>query len=398
MSRNDRTTALAGALVLAIGMGFGRFAFTGLYPLMVAEQQISVEAGSYAASANYAGYLIGALLLSLWPTRSSRAMCALAVLTTAALLGLLGLPLSPLHIILVRGLAGVSSAVAMVAAAQWLLHDRGLSHEVATLFAGVGIGILLSAEIIAAGHAAALPSRSLWLLLGGVSLVLGSVALWLQSRAERDERPPTSDATAIGGLLGPYRLTIVYGLAGFGYIITATYLPLLVRNALSSVDPAHIWALFGLGAMPSCFLWHALHRRWGSNVSLAANLGVQAVGVVLPVLHHPVAYVASALIVGGTFVGTVTIALPAARKVAALVRFDMIAVMTLAYGAGQIAGPFVANALYLSSGSFDASLLVAGLVLLTAAALSLPKMEPRRVDLTETTAREAAMRATSSPA
>lgn len=398
MSRNDRTTALAGALVLAIGMGFGRFAFTGLYPLMVAEQQISVEAGSYAASANYAGYLIGALLLSLWPTRSSRAMCALAVVTTAALLALLGLPLSPLHIILVRGLAGVSSAIAMVAAAQWLLHDRGLPHKAATLFAGVGIGILLSAEIIAAGHAAALPSRSVWLLLGGVSLILGSVALWLQARAERDERPPISEATAISGLLGPYRLTIVYGLAGFGYIITATYLPLLVRNALGSVDPAHIWALFGLGAVPSCFLWHALHRRWGSNISLAANLGVQAVGVVLPVLHHPVAYVASALIVGGTFVGTVTIALPAARKVAALVRFNMIAVMTLAYGAGQIAGPFVANALYLSSGSFDASLLLAGLVLLTAAALSLPKMEPRQVDSPGTAAREAAMRATSSPA
>ena len=31
--------AVAGALVLAIGMGFGRFSFTGMYPLMVREFQ-----------------------------------------------------------------------------------------------------------------------------------------------------------------------------------------------------------------------------------------------------------------------------------------------------------------------------------------------------------------------
>jgi len=52
LSRNEASAildALAGALVLAIGMGFGRFAFTGMYPLMVHEGQLTIASGSLAA-------------------------------------------------------------------------------------------------------------------------------------------------------------------------------------------------------------------------------------------------------------------------------------------------------------------------------------------------------------
>src|SRR4051812_49118264 len=53
--------ACAGALVMAVGMGFSRFAYTGVYPVMVSEGLLTVQNGTLAASANYAGYLIGAL-------------------------------------------------------------------------------------------------------------------------------------------------------------------------------------------------------------------------------------------------------------------------------------------------------------------------------------------------
>jgi hypothetical protein len=54
--------------------------------------------------------------------------------------------------------------------------------------------------------------------------------------------------------------------------------------------------------------------------------------------------------------------------VAGTVRFNMLAIMTAAYGVGQIIGPLVANALYARSQSFDASLLLAALALVVAAA------------------------------
>jgi len=159
----------------------------------------------------------------------------------------------------------------------------------------------------------------------------------------------------------------MYGLAGFGYILTATYLPLLVRTAVSTFDPVHVWAVFGLGAVPSCFIWHRLHENWGARRSLAVNLSLQAVGVVLPVWHVSAAYIASGLLVGATFMGTVTIAMPLARHIAARWPINPMAAMTLSYGIGQICGPVLAAGLYARTHSFDGALVAAMMALIAAA-------------------------------
>jgi MFS family permease len=171
--------------------------------------------------------------------------------------------------------------------------------------------------------------------------------------------------------MGAWCLILIYGLAGFGYIVTATYLPLLVKNVLGPVNPIHVWAIFGLGAAPSCYLWHKLHRVLGTHKALRLNLLTQALGVVLPVLSpNAFGYMGSALIVGGTFVGTVTIAMPAARRVAHTLKVNMLAAMTAAYGVGQIVGPLVASYLYAASGAFTSSLIAAALALGVGAVLT----------------------------
>ncbi|WP_455874239.1 YbfB/YjiJ family MFS transporter [Rhizobium yanglingense] len=370
MRQSETGATIAAAILLVVGMGFGRFAFTGLYPLMVADQQISVEGGSYATSANYAGYLVGALLAALLSGIPNRKLCTFAVVTAVASLALLALPMPAWLIVTVRGFSGVSSAVAMVAASNWLIHERRHRHGTPALFAGVGVGILVSAEMIAIGHVAS--SHAIWMVLALGALTLTVVSIIMQASADRLKLAPMASHSGSDEQapppFGATRLILIYGLAGLGYIITATYLPLLVRSAIA-VDPVHIWAVFGLGAVPSCFVWHALHERLGTSRSLIGNLTLQAVGVVLPVWHTPSAYILSALLVGATFMGTVTIAMPAARRVAARVRFNMLAIMTAAYGIGQIIGPLMANALYARTGSFDLPLELAASALALAACL-----------------------------
>ncbi len=368
--------SLAAALVLAVGMGFGRFAFTGMYPLMVRDGLLSVSAGSLAASANYAGYLAGALAMTRSPERAAPFLCRVALLGTAACLLALALPAAPGFFIAVRFLAGVFSAIALIAASVWLFHLPGQAHSAPLLFSGVGAGILLSAELIAAGNAAGWHSPVLWSALCAGSAVLALPA-WPHFGASRAPQPPPSPnapghagypAARTGGP-GPWPLVASYGLAGFGYIVTATYLPLFVRDALGHIDPVHIWAAFGLGAAPSCFFWHALHNRLGTRRALALNLLVQAVGVILPALSQAApSYLASALLVGGTFVGTVTIAMPAAKRMAHAVRFNLLAAMTAAYGVGQIAGPLVSNALMAHAQSFAGPLAAATVALLASTA------------------------------
>ena len=54
--------ALAGLVSLAVAMGIGRFAFTPLLPMMLAERTVTLAGASLLASANYFGYLVGALV------------------------------------------------------------------------------------------------------------------------------------------------------------------------------------------------------------------------------------------------------------------------------------------------------------------------------------------------
>lgn len=357
--------SVAACIVLVIGMGYGRFAFTGVLPLMLHENILSLTEGNLAASANYAGYLAGALMLAKAKPGDARVLCMGSVVSTLVCLALLVWLQSPTGIILVRGVAGICSAVSLISASLWLLQHMKHANGAPLMYAGVGLGIFVSAEFIALGKSLNLSSQAIWIICTVSAGVLYTIVFRLLSSPPEtliDYRPP-SRPLAQGGpqtAAAAMRLIAVYGLAGFGYIITATYLPLFLSGSLSGIDPVHVWAVFGLAAVPSCFFWHRMVLRYGHRRSFTINLFVQAAGVILPAFSHDLMFcLASALMVGFTFMGTVTIALPEARRLADVVRFNMIAAMTAAYGIGQIAGPLVAGMLYTWSHSFNPSLMAA---------------------------------------
>src|SRR5450631_1478912 len=91
-------------------MGFGRFSFTGMYPLMVHEGQLTVSGGSLAASVNYLGYLIGALALSRAHQRHSAWLCQVALIGSVLCLVALSFSPSLVPVLTVRLLAGIFSA------------------------------------------------------------------------------------------------------------------------------------------------------------------------------------------------------------------------------------------------------------------------------------------------
>lgn len=368
--------AIAAAAILAIGMGFGRFAFTAIYPHMLSEGVLTLRDGSLAASANYAGYLLGAILAMRARAYSAHRLCLWSVAGTALCLGVLALPMPVWLIVTVRGVAGVFSALAMVAASLWLLEQRRHGRGAPLLYAGVGAGIAVSAELLVLASHLGWHSAGMWLLLAGVTVLLGLAAAPAIAASGQPtlDAPPHAAASTLAPV-APWPLVLIYGLAGLGYIVTATYLPVMVGVALPGLNSAHVWAMFGLGAAPSCFLWHRLHERLGTRQALRLNLLLQALGVALPVLApSAAAYLLSAILVGGTFVGTVTIAMPAAQRAAGKVgKFgtNMMAIMTVVYGIGQIIGPVLAASLYAQSHSFNSALLAAAGALLLAIAVSL---------------------------
>lgn len=356
-----------------IGMGYGRFAFTGVLPLMLNEGLLTLHEGNLAASANYAGYLVGALLLARVQLSRHPTEYYLRRVDHRQRRCWLGeLAVDHYYAARRRRRAERDNANCRFAVAA---GTYGASSRGAVAVCRGGAGDIYLRGGIALGHALSLTSQQIWLLCALCAGLLLALAIrWLltpPAALVRASHVETSlPASGSDTRRAAWRLLMVYGTAGFGYIITATYLPLFLSGSLQSVDPVHLWALFGLAAAPSCLIWHKLVLKWGYRQALTRNLLVRALGVILPACSASLLFcVLSALLVGFTFMGTVTIALPKAKSLSHQVSFNMIAAMTALYGVGQIAGPLIAGALYQIAASFNPALYAAALALLIAAGL-----------------------------
>jgi MFS family permease len=258
---HEETTAISiaigGLLAIAAAIGIGRFVYTPIVPPMIEALGLSKAQAGLIASANFLGYLVGALLAAMPTLPGSRRLwllCALAVssLTTAAM----GLSGTMPSFLVLRFVGGAASAFVLIIASTVVLErlaQAGRSGLSALHFAGVGSGIAVSAALVAAMLLLGNDWRSLWVASGAVSLgALLAVAILLPGRAATTPPLVCSGDAAVGA--GLRRLIIAYGLFGFGYIITATFLVTIVRvtPVIRALEPV-IWIVFGLAQPPrSC--------------------------------------------------------------------------------------------------------------------------------------------------
>jgi len=373
---------VAGACALMAAMGVGRFAFTPLMPLMQREGLLSADAGALLAASNYGGYLLGALTAARVPL-APRSLVLMALALTAALTAAAGLPglgavaaPGPAALgtwLLLRGLAGIASAWVLVGVSGFAvatLARRGRPGAAGAVYGGVGLGITLAGTWVWAFHAHG--SSALWLELGLLALLLsiGVVALWPASAA-----PPPVPRRAGRGLQGPpgsLPVVLCYGALGIGYILPATYLPAQARALVD--DPQHfglIWPAFGLAAAASTWLAGRALMRWRRAPLWASSHAAMAAGCLLPLLSGAGAALAlSALLVGGTFMVATMLGLQTARDLQPDDPMPLLARMSAAFSAGQIAGPLLAlglDRLWPARG-LEAALAVAALLLMASAA------------------------------
>ena len=359
-------------------MGIGRFVYTPILPFMVESLGLSQAQAGIVASANFLGYLLGALAAAKASLPGGRrrwflAALATSAVTTAAMAGEAALPL----FLLLRFLGGVASAFVLVFSSALVL-DRlaaagrpGLS---ALHFAGVGSGIAVSAVLVAWLASLGSDWRGLWLASGALSLLALLAVLWL---VPPEPEAAVAKAPAAGGDGRNRRrlaaLIVAYGLFGFGYVITATFISTLVRLTpeIAWLEP-YIWLAVGLAAVPSVAFWTWVAGRLGKARGFALACLTEGIGVALSVLGSgAVSVLLAAALLGGTFMGITALGLVYARALTSGDPRRSIALMTAAFGLGQMIGPGFAGYAYGFGQSFLLPSLVAAFALLVAFALTM---------------------------
>jgi MFS family permease len=353
--------AIVGMFSLAVAMGIGRFAFTPLLPMMLHDGLIDLQQASNLATANYIGYWLGAIACTLQPFAWTRWRSLPAILVTDALkFGLLLTVLltllmcldTPLLWLAIRLLTGVSSALVFVYTSSWCLtrlSELGAPSLGGIIYVGPGIGIVITGLLATGMLNFSWPSRAGWFIF----FLLGAIvtfSIWTQVKGEatltgtkvaNDQQSPQK---------GIRILSIAYGLAGFGYIISATYLPVIARQALTdSIWVDLFWPIFGMAVIIGALITTRLPSSWDRRILLIACYITQGLGIQIGMWYPSVlGFAIGSLLVGMPLTAITLFAMQETRRLQPINPSPSMGLMTMIYGIGQIAGPITVAQIFRS--------------------------------------------------
>lgn len=364
-------TILILALAPAVGIGICRFAYSLLLPDMRASLGWSYATAGFMNTANAIGYLAGALIASTvirkaglfrpvwyatWACVASLAICALTGDVVA--------------LSLARFLSGVMGAIAFIAAASLATtiaqaHPARLGVLMGLLYTGPGIGIFVSG-LVTPFLLEGFGPGSWWIAWGalaGLASVM-TLALW-SARAEPARVAGT--VTEVAMPLGPIRIYLLgYALFGAGYIAYMTFMIAFVRDAGgNALAQSAFWTLIALGAFASPYVWSRLIGRSTGGGGTAIIAAATSIGALIPFFSSgQIPLVVSAALFGVAFFSVTS-------STTAFVRVNYppqlwpkaIAVMTIAFGIGQIIGPTVTGIITDAMGSLRYALAISAAAL-----------------------------------
>ncbi|WP_108659570.1 YbfB/YjiJ family MFS transporter [Acuticoccus kandeliae] len=338
----------ASSIAMAVAMGIGRFAFTPIMPMMIGEGALDLDFAGTLAAINYGGYLLGALLCMALPAVWSSVTLVRCGLIATVLLTLAMMIPSQTAWIVLRFVIGIFSAITFVHTARWcltLVAEQGKAALGAMMFVGVGVGIALLGVATWVMIGLGLTSRDGWLCFAimGAGLV---AMIWRTLRGAPAMEPvvpraATGPAPARDNAGEMTLFAFAYGLAGFGYIITATFLPVIARASLPPTLWVDLfWPILGICAAIGSILSTRVHMVSDPRTALTACYFIQAAGIGLTVLVPTVpGFIIGSALTGLPFLGINYFAMQEVRRLRPHQAARYMGLLTALFGIGQIVGP-----------------------------------------------------------
>jgi len=357
----------AGICALILTVGLARFAYTPMLPIMRSEAGLSDLAGGWLATFNYAGYITGALVAATISDLGRKfQLYRLGLVVAVASTLAMGLTQDVTVWAVLRFVSGLSSTAGLLLASglvlNWLMR-RGHRPELGLHFIGLGGGIVVSGLAVAA-MVGNLSWQGQWISLGllGIAFFLPAW-FWLPA-------PAAFQAQAQTAALAPSRrwmalLIAAYFCAGFGYVISATFIVAIVEKLpMLAGKGGWVWVIVGVAAAPACFLWDRIAAGLGQVPALLLGYGLQTVSIILPAVSDgTLANLVSAVLYGSTFVGIVSLTLSLIGRCFPANPAKAMARLTLSYGVAQIVAPAMSGYIATATGSYRGALYVAAVVM-----------------------------------
>ena len=373
------TRLIASFIALVMAMGIGRFSLTPQLPHLISEGQIDLTGAGLIAAANYLGYLVGALdaMRAKRPEQvQARLHIGLWLCVGLTLVSFGAHGFWP-HLLLRFG-AGIASAWVMVMIAslsQQLAVSANRPRLGALVFAGPGVGVLLTGLLALVSNLYGQSSATLWLIYAAAALimVLGISPLLPKPAALPVQAPIAPRAARQPGIS---RLGAIYGLYGLGYIIPATFLSQMASAQFHGQWQADLfWPAFGLCAAIGVVLISVRRpdpdtTRWW----LMGALWVQALGVLACLLPSGTGLALGVILCGTPFLACMPLVMQSSRDLAPHATQRNAALLTACFAVGQLCGPLLAALSSHFSGGLHPALMVAASGLVLAGLLAVQKV------------------------
>lgn len=361
---------LAGFFSQLLCLGVARFAYTPLLPLMQQQNLLTDANSGYLAAINYLGYMAGALLAaSLSNLQLKDRLYRLGLIV--AIVSTLGMALTENLYLwsFWRFLAGLSSAGSMLIASGLIMHWL-ISHqqraELGVHFAGLGLGIAMSAMLIEVMLQLHLTWQNQWVVLAAIGGLLAVPAWRWLPKPTPSLLPTQHNLNDLPASRRFIRLMLLsYFCAGYGYVLSATFIVTIVERMPGLSGSGNLsFVLLGLAAAPAVLLWDLIARKTGYLYAIMLALVLQTVAIILPLSVATLAVVlVSAALFGATFIGVVSLVLTMAGRLYPSKPAKLMGKMTLAYGLAQVIAPAITGVIAEKTGSFAPGLYLAAALL-----------------------------------
>ena len=367
-TNNVAILILTGIAALTIAVGIGRFSYTPILPYMISELNLTTTEAGLIASSNYLGYLLGSLI-PIFPQfpKNIRSIFIYSIFISIISLFAMGLTNTFELFIIIRFIHGIFSAFVLILGTSLIVshvHKKGKIFLGTAHFSGVGLGMALSASVVAYLGFLNFTGDELWFSIGILAIMLSFQIIKFTpiQKAEVKYNLKSKNKTSLGFSL----ITISYGLYGFGYVAFGTFISTMSRltPGLEKTEP-YVWFVVGVTGIPSVFFWNWFGSKIGNDIGLfLANL-ILGLGVLFSVLiNNEFGIFISCILFGLSFVPITSMCLLEGQKRFSGSFIVSTAILTFSFSIGQMIGPYLSGLLTDYYGSFFFSMRISGIVLI----------------------------------